>query len=101
LSKTVASRKDFYFHENSHLYPVQSQQTDVLLSTHVVKSIKASGVLLGYPYNRPRSLTFGYDMAKFVWLGLEDVQSEFDFVFARSMQLSGDEYFYAKEGEVM
>jgi hypothetical protein len=92
--------EDFFFHENSHLYPIQQRQAIPLQSTHVMKSIKASGIMLGLPYNRPRCLAFGFDARKFVWTGGEDPQLEFEFIFARSLQLTGDAYFIAPQSEV-
>ena len=77
------------------------KQSRVLHHTHGIKGIKSSGVQLGYPYNRPRSYIFGYSKEKFVWVGADDAQSEFDHIFARAMQLSGDEYFYAEMPEVI
>ena len=92
--------EDFYWHENSDLYPVEQKQAVPLADSHVTKSIRINGVALGYPYNRPRTLTFGFKKDKFHWMGAEDVQDEFMAIFARKLQSTGDIYFLADPEEV-
>lgn len=92
--------EDLFWHENSHCYPVTQKQAEPLGSTHEIISIKADGTMLGYPYHRPRTFSFGFRRDKFQWVGSQDVQSEFQKIFARSVQLTGDEYFVANDDDV-
>jgi hypothetical protein len=99
-ARCLDGREDFFFHENSHLYPVAAKLREPLKQTHEVVSIVASGIMLGFPYNRPRSYACGFDRSKFVWAGQGDPQTEFEHLFVRSVQLTGDVYFLADDDEV-
>ena len=98
--RALNGSEDFYFHENSEYYPINQKQEIPLSETHDLVHIKSSGVALGFPYNRPRSFAFGFDKRKFAWAGSADPQEEFDSIFRRSLQMTGDVYFIACDPDV-
>jgi hypothetical protein len=85
-----ADREDFYFHENSFNFPASIHLGIPLRKTHGFITAKLSGVLIGLPYNRPRSFTFGFDKRRWEWKGSPNPQLEFERLFERSVQLTGD-----------
>jgi hypothetical protein len=95
-----SGREDLFFHENSHLYPTSSKLTEPLQDTHTVLVVRSSGVMLGLPYNRPRSYACGFNKRRFHWVGSSNYQDEFELLFRRSVQMTGDEYFLASHAEV-
>ena len=98
--RSKAEAEDFYWHENSNNYPFAAKQGKPLEDSHVCVEIKANGIMLGYPYNRPRSLGFAFKRDKFVWVGSSNPQAEFEEIFRRSVRATGDTYFIAGPDEV-
>ena len=99
-SRTKDCSEDFYWFENSNLYPFEKKQGVVLEESHTTVHIKADGVMLGYPYHRPRTLGFGFNREKFQWMGSPDPQAQFEEIFSRSVQTTGDIYFQADKADV-
>ena len=95
--------EDWFFSENSSAYPVQSKQVDALEATHSVMHIRICPTQLGFPMKRPRMFSFGFNRAKWTWIGpvADQVQSHFESLFAARCELPGDIYLQAERGEVL
>eukprot|EP00971_Amphidinium_carterae_P333506 6468289-Amphidinium_carterae.4 len=91
--------EDFYWHENSPLYPPQLQR-DALRESHEVISVVVSGVDLGLPYARKRRYSFGYCKKRWQWKGADDIQAEFLAIFGKAAIANGDSYLIATESAV-
>ena len=94
------SLEDWYFTENSSAYRVEQKQASDLKKTHEVKYITICPTQLGFPIRRRRMFSFGFDKSRWVWVGKDDVQADYESVFGASCCLSGDVYLQAGQQEI-
>ena len=90
--------EDIYIAENSERYPAEGKQGDMLAGTHKVVVVRTGPLEQGFPVRRKRTFMAGIHLADYVWCGpdtLEDMQSAFERLFHRQVQLTGDIYFHA------
>ena len=96
LAFAEGDREDLFFQECTVLYPVEDKLAQPLSDTHLVLSVKTGPQLQGFPSSRPRSLAVGGSKASLIWTGPTDpneLQADFDQIFASSMELTGDAFF--------
>ena len=94
------SLEDWYFTENSSAYRVEQKQVSDLKKTHDVKHITICPTQLGFPIRRRRMFSFGFDKSRWVWVGKDDVQADYESLFGASCCLSGDVYLQAGQQEI-
>ena len=95
--------EDVFISECSERYPAQEEQVMPLEKTHHVAWIRTGPMQQGIPVRRVRTLTAGCNLLSTVWTGPDDpeeVQREFDQLFARTLELTGSALFVAGEEEV-
>ena len=95
--------EDWFFTENSSAYPIVQRQVEPLQETHDVKFVCVCSSELGFPMRRNRTFSFGFDKAKWVWVGPEGeaLQSQFNYMFNSPCQLPGDVYMVADTASVL
>eukprot|EP00959_Pyramimonas_sp_CCMP1952_P416363 8723014-Pyramimonas_sp.AAC.1 len=73
--------EDFFFHENAATFPSNRKIHGPLQSSHFVWSVKFGPENQGWPTNRRRTLTFGFNKDTMQWHGprsMDEVAEEFN-----------------------
>ncbi len=101
----LASRnmEDWFFTENSGMYPVQDKQVEALKGTHEVKFVVTCPTDLGFPMRRRRTFSFGFNVQRWEWHGpisQEAIQADFDANFGSVCQLAGDLYLVEADAAI-
>ena len=98
LARVGNGAEDGFVQECTVAYPADTKLRAQLEETHEVKVVITGPEAQGWPTSRPRSFTFGFNKQKWVWVGPSTdmaIQQEFDFLFSRSTELTGDVFFQA------
>ena len=98
-----AGLEDFFLTECAERYPAESLQKDFLSKTHDVHVVRASPVEMGFPIRRRRTFTIGINRETMIWTGPTDpakVQHDFEALFTRTVEMSGDCFFCAKGQDI-
>ena len=93
-----------FFQECTEYYPAQTKVRDPCKESHHVLVVKTGPELQGWPTSRPRSFTAALSLKTLKWVGPatdHEVQQEFDELFGRTTELSGDVFGLASEEEVL
>jgi hypothetical protein len=96
--------EDVYFSECADRYPAESLQVDKFSETHCVVVLRTCPSQMGFPIRRRRRYTAGLNKQTCIWVGpstQEDVNLEFQALFHRTLELTGDTFFVADEGQVL
>ena len=83
-------------------YPWKEKLREPLRDTHFVVAIKANPFSLGYPVQRDRMFCACLNLQTTRWVGPmepDDVQANFDAVFAKECAISGDVFFVVPSEE--
>lgn len=99
----LAGDEDLFFGECTRMYNAQTKLAVPLASTHRVISASIGPEVLGHPTRRTRTLSAGLSLESLLWLGPEsadDIQSDFEALFARSSELNGSVYFAAGQDSI-
>ena len=98
MAKAENGTEDGFVQECTVGYPADTKLREELEETHEVKVVKTGPEAQGWPTTRPRSFTFGFNKQKWCWMGPSTdmaIQQEFDLLFSRSTELTGDVFFQA------
>lgn len=102
MARCEQGREDVFFQECTPQYPAQTRLRSTLAETHQLLVVRTGPELQGWPITRPRVFTAGIAKRKWEWVGPPTdlgVQQEFDMMFGRSTELTGDVFFQA--GDVL
>ena len=99
----LAKAEDVFLTECSPRYPPDVMQGKHLQDTHTVIHIVFGPEDWGYPARRRRSYSVGLNNATMVWVGPSEataVQKEFDMMFKRTCEMTGDDLLLASNADV-
>jgi len=96
--------EDIFITECAERYSAEVMQREKLADTHHVVIVRFGPQEMGFPIRRRRTFTSGLNRETLVWIGPTDpgdVQREFDELFTRTVELTGDAFFVADEADVL
>ena len=102
-ARAEQNAEDAFVQECTLGYPVEEKLRDKLGDTHEIVMVKTGPESQGWPTTRPRSLTAGFNKKRWTWAGPSTdlaIQQEFDLLFSRSTELTGDVFFQADSDRV-
>ena len=99
----LENTEDGYTTECAERYPVVERQVVKLKATHWVVYAKISACLIGEPVRRGRIYSSGGNRKTVVWVGVpfQNVQSDFEATFSRSLEVNGSVYMVADRDSVV
>ena len=87
----------FWLGENSDRFAVEKEARRPMDDTHRVLHVVFGPLEMGIPIRRRRALMAGLNRRTMVWTGPQDpaaIQAEFESLFKRTCELSGDVFFW-------
>ena len=96
--------EDIFFNECAERYPAEVMQREKFADTHHTVIVRFGPHEMGFPIRRRRTFTAGLNKETLVWIGPTepcDVQREFDELFTRTVELTGDAFFVADQDDVL
>ena len=102
-ARAEQNAEDAFVQECTLGYPAEAKLRSNLEDTHEIVMVKTGPENQGWPTTRPRSFTAGLNKKRWTWVGPATdlaVQQEFDLLFSRSTELTGDVFFQAPSDQV-
>ena len=99
----LKAQESMFFQECTPLFPIEACLSHPLEKSHHVVHVISGPRVHGWPASRERLLSAGLSLHELVWIGPsthEEIQREFDSLFAKRCVVSGQVFFQADTASV-
>ena len=99
MARAKTRDEDIVFQECHWRYPWRKKLQEPMKDTHLVLHVRVGPEHRGWPVRRSRGLCAALNRETLLWVGPEDYETDFHEKFSRRLQITGEEFFFAKDSE--